>query len=358
MIFLWISYLLIMSINICVIKFMKIIVTGAAGFIGFHVVKKLIKLGYEVIGLDNINNYYDTNLKKRRLEYLKKLNKKFVFKKIDLRNFDQLKKIFIKNKIGKVVHLAAQAGVRYSLKNPHSYIENNINAFFNIIELSKIYKIKNFVYASTSSVYGANKNLPFSENKIADHPIQLYAASKRSNELIAHAYSSLYNLPTTGLRFFTAYGPWGRPDQAIFIFTKNILENKKINLFNNGNHSRDFTYIDDIVNAIYLCLKNIPKKNKKWNPLKPNPSSSLYPFRIFNIGSNKKVELKKYVKIIEKILNKKAKISLKPLQKGDVIHVSSSIKNIKNTLKYEPKTSVEDGVKNFVRWFLDYYEVK
>ncbi len=337
---------------------MKVIVTGVAGFIGYHVAKKLILNNYKVIGIDNINNYYDIKLKKKRLENLKKLSKNFYFEKIDLKNFKKLKKVFFKYKIEKVIHLAAQAGVRYSLKNPRSYIENNVDAFFNIIELSKIFNIKNFVYASSSSTYGANKNLPFSENNIADHPIQLYAATKRSNELIAHAYSSLYKLPTVGLRFFTAYGPWGRPDQALFIFTKNIIKEKKIELFNYGNHSRDFTYIDDIANAIFLALKKIPRGDKNWNPKKPNPSSSIFPFKIYNIGANKKVSLKKYVNVLEKCLNKKAKITYKPLQKGDVVHVSSSIKKIKNELNYKPKTEVSSGVRKFVNWYLSYYEKK
>ena len=337
---------------------MKILVTGVAGFIGYHVALKLLKKKFSVIGIDNLNNYYDVNLKKDRIKNLKKYNKKFTFKKIDLKNFTSLNKVFKKNKIQKVVHLAAQAGVRYSLKNPRSYIENNIVFFFNIIELSKLYRIKNFVYASSSSVYGANKNLPFNETKIADHPIQLYAASKRSNELIAHAYSALYYLPTVGLRFFTAYGPWGRPDQALFIFTKNILENKKINLFNYGNHSRDFTYVDDIAEAIFKATIRISKSNMKWNDKNPEPSSSIFPFNIYNIGANKRVDLKYYVKILEKYLNKKAKINYKPLQKGDVVHVASSIKKIKSDLKYKPKVSVEEGVKNFVDWFKEYYEKK
>ena len=337
---------------------MKILVTGVAGFIGYHVALKLLKKNTSVIGIDNLNNYYDVNLKKKRLENLKKFSDKFTFKKMDLNNFKSLNKIFKNNKIKKVIHLAAQAGVRYSLKNPRSYIENNIVCFFNVIELSKIYKIKNFVYASSSSVYGSNKNLPFTETKIADHPIQLYAASKRSNELIAHAYSALYRLPTVGMRFFTAYGPWGRPDQALFIFTKNIIENKKIDLFNYWNHSRDFTYVEDIAEAIFKATIRISKINKKWNARKPEPSSSIFPFNIYNIGANKRVDLKYYVKILERYLNKKAKINYKPLQKGDVVHVASSIKKIKSHLNYKPRVSVEEGVKNFVDWFKEYYEKK
>ena len=336
---------------------MKIIVTGACGFIGYHVVNKLIKNNHKVIAIDNLNSYYDVNLKKKRLSNLKKL-KNFVFYKKDLINYQLIKKIFKKHKPEIVVNLAAQAGVRYSLKNPSAYIESNIKGFFNILDISKKFHIKNFVYASSSSVYGANKNLPFSEKKIADHPIQLYAATKRSNELMAHAYSALYKIPTVGLRFFTAYGPWGRPDQALYIFTKNILQNKSIELFNNGNHSRDFTYVDDIVNGIYLCIKNPPKPNKLWNAKNPEASSSKFNFKIYNIGSNKKTNLKKYLSLLEKYLGRKAKIKYLPIQKGDVAHVASKIVNIKNDLGYKPKTSVEHGVKKFVDWFKNYHQIK
>ena len=336
---------------------MKIILTGACGFIGYHVTRKLIKNNHEVIGIDNLNTYYDVKLKKKRLALLKKFNK-FKFYKENIENYNSIEKIFKKHKPTIVVNLAAQAGVRYSLKNPKAYINTNILGFFNVLDISKKFKIKNFVYASSSSVYGANKNLPFSEKKMADHPIQLYAATKRSNEIMAHAYSSLYNMPTVGLRFFTAYGPWGRPDQALYIFTKNILENKKVNLFNNGNHSRDFTYVDDIVNGIYLCVKNPSKQNKFWNPKNPEACSSKANFKIYNIGSNTKTNLKKYLNLLEKYLGKKAKIKYLPLQKGDVVHVSSKIENIKKDLGYKPTTSVEVGVKKFVNWFKDYHQIK
>ena len=336
---------------------MKIVVTGACGFIGYHVTKKLIANNHKVIGIDNLNNYYDVKLKKKRLSLLKKSNK-FKFYKEDIENFNSIEKIFKIQKPTIVIHLAAQAGVRYSLKNPKAYINSNILGFFNVLDISKKFKIKNFVYASSSSVYGANKNLPFSEKKMADHPIQLYAATKRSNEIMAHAYSSLYKIPTVGLRFFTAYGPWGRPDQALYIFTKNILENKKVNLFNNGNHSRDFTYVDDIVNGIYLCVMNPSKQNKSWNPKNPEACSSKVNFKIYNIGSNKKTNLKKYLNLLEKYLKKKAKIKYLPLQKGDVVHVSSKIENIKKDLGYKPSTSVEVGVKKFVHWFKSYHQIK
>ncbi len=337
---------------------MKILVTGSAGFVGYHVSKLLLKHKYTVIGIDNLNNYYDVNLKKRRLQNLKQNKGKFIFYKTDLTNYKFLEKIFKKHKPKKIINLAAQAGVRYSLINPKAYINTNLLGFFNLIELSKENKVKNFVYASSSSIYGANTKLPFREDRIADHPIQLYAATKRSNELIAHAYSSIHGLPTVGLRFFTAYGPWGRPDQALFLFTKNIIKNKPIELFNYGDHSRDFTYIDDIAQAILLALKKIPKKDLKWNSQSPNPSSSKFPFRIYNIGGNKTITLMKYIKVIEKYLNKKAKIKFMPLQKGDVKYVSSSINKIKKELGYYPKVSVEEGVKKFIDWYKNYYNIK
>jgi len=336
---------------------MNILVSGAAGFIGFHVAKKLLEKNFKVIGIDNLNNYYDLKLKKDRLNILNEY-KKFTFYKVSLEKYDQVEKIFKKNKPSKVINLAAQAGVRYSLKNPSSYIRSNLVGFFNILDISKKYKVKNFVYASSSSVYGANKNFPFSEDKIADHPIQLYAATKRSNELIAHAYSALYNLPTIGLRFFTVYGPWGRPDQALFIFTKKILQNQKINLFNYGNHSRDFTYIDDIVQGIWLCLKSTPKPDLKWSSNNPKPNTSKFPFRIYNIGGNKKINLKTYLSLLEKNLNKKSKLNYLPLQKGDVVDVSSNIQNIKKDLGYKPSTNIKKGIKEFTDWFKFYYKIK
>tara|TARA_B100000242_G_C43014060_1_gene471519 strand:- start:121 stop:1134 length:1014 start_codon:yes stop_codon:yes gene_type:complete len=337
---------------------MTILITGCAGFVGYHVSKLLLETNYDVIGLDNLNDYYDINLKKSRLKNLKNHKKNFIFYKIDLCDYSKLNTIFKRHNPKKIINLAAQAGVRYSLINPKSYIDSNLLGFFNLIELSKNYKVKNFVYASSSSIYGANTSLPFKENTIADHPIQLYAATKRSNELIAHAYSSIHKLPTVGLRFFTAYGPWGRPDQALFLFTKNIIQNRPINLFNYGDHSRDFTYISDIANAILLALKKAPRKNQKWNSKKPDPSSSKYPFKIYNIGANKTIRLMEYIKIIEKYLNKKAKIKFRPLQKGDVKHVSSSINKIKKELGYKPKISVDEGVKRFVDWYKNYYKYK
>ncbi len=330
------------------------LITGVAGFIGFSLALKLLKKKKLVLGIDNLNPYYDVNLKKARLKILKKY-KNFTFLKIDLTNDSILKKKLNKKRIKSIYHMAAQAGVRYSLEAPREYIKSNIIGFFNILELSKTKKIKHLIYASSSSVYGANKNFPFDEKNSCTHPIQLYAATKISNESMAHSYSSLYNLPTSGIRFFTVYGPWGRPDQALFIFTKNILNKTKINLFNYGNHTRDFTYIDDIVNGIEKIGKSIPKVNKKWNPKKPNPSFSKYPYQIYNIASNRKVKLTKYLDILEKKLNMKAKIKYLPLQKGDVPDVRSSIKKIKNQLNYNPKINVEIGISRFVDWYKSYY---
>ena len=335
----------------------KILVTGAAGFIGFHTSLKLLKLKKKVIGLDNLNNYYDPNLKLSRLKILQK-NKNFTFKKIDLRDEKKLKKIFQKNKIEKVLNLAAQAGVRYSLINPKSYIDTNLVGFFNLIDLSRKYKVKNFVYASTSSVYGFLTKMPFKEGSTTDHPIQLYAATKKSNELIAHSYSYIYKLPTTGLRFFTVYGPWGRPDMALFKFTKNILSNKKIEIFNYGDHSRDFTYIDDIVQGIIKSINKIPKSNKNFNFSNPKLAESSAPFTVYNIGNGKKVKLMKYISEIEKYLNKDAKKNYKQLQKGDIKDTHSNLNKIKKNLGYKSKTPVKKGVKNFLKWYLEYYKIK
>lgn len=335
----------------------KILITGAAGFIGFHVCLRLLRSGKKVIGLDNLNNYYDPNLKLSRLKILQK-NRNFTFEKINLQNEKKLKKIFQTNKIEKVVNLAAQAGVRYSLINPKSYIDTNIFGFFNLIDLSRKYKIKHFVYASTSSVYGLSTKMPFKESSTTDHPIQLYAATKKSNELIAHSYSHIYELPTTGLRFFTVYGPWGRPDMALFKFTKNILSNKKIDIFNHGNHSRDFTYIDDIVQGIIKSINKIPKRNKNFKFSNPKLAESSAPFIVYNIGNGKKVKLMKYISEIEKYLNKYAKKNFKQLQKGDIKDTHSNLQKIKKNLGYKSKTPVKEGVKNFLDWYLDFYKIK
>ena len=312
------------------------LVTGSAGFIGFHLSKKILEKGFKVIGIDNLNNYYDVQLKKKRNHILKK-KKNYIFKKIDIKNYKNLETVFKKYKIFKVIHLAAQAGVRYSLKNPRSYIDNNINGFFNILEISKNYRVKKFVYASTSSIYGLQKKFPLKENFNTDNPIQLYAATKKSNELMATSYSYLYKMDTVGLRFFTVYGPWGRPDMALFKFTKNIIKGRSIEVFNKGKHERDFTYVDDIVDGIIKIV--FSKKNK-------------FGSQIFNIGNGKKIKLLKYIQLIEKNLKKKARKKLLPLQKGDVFKTHSNTRLIKKHYNYNPKTSVNDGVKKFIEWYI------
>ena len=334
---------------------MKILLTGCAGFIGFHVSKKLISLGHQVFGIDNINNYYDTKIKTNRLKILKKDSKKFIFKKGDIGNFAFVKKIFQKYKFDQVINLAAQAGVRYSIENPKAYVESNLIGFFNILECCRQFKIKHLIYASTSSVYGNNSPLPFSEKNHADHPIQFYAATKRANELMAHSYSSLYNLPTTGLRFFTVYGPWGRPDMALFLFTKNILEGKKIDLFNYGDHRRDFTYVDDIVNPLVILIRKIPKKNMKLKNNR-NPSKSFAPFNIFNIGNNNPKKLKEFVQEIEKKLGLKAKINLKKLQSGDVYETFADTTKLEKYVNYKSQTNLKSGISKFVDWYKWYFK--
>ena len=298
------------------------LITGSAGFIGFHLSKKLLSEGFNVLGVDNLNNYYDQKIKQDRNNILKKY-KNYRFNKIDIKDYKKLDRIFKKNSIHGVVNLAAQAGVRYSLKNPRSYIENNINGFFNILELSKKYRVKKFIYASTSSIYGLQKKFPLKENFNTDNPIQLYAATKKSNELMATSYSHLYKMDTIGLRFFTVYGPWGRPDMALFKFTKNIIKGKPIEVFNKGKHERDFTYVDDIVNGIFNIIIN--KKSR-------------FGAKIFNIGNGKKIKLLKYIQLIEKNLNRKSKKKFLPLQKGDVIKTHSDTKLIKKHYNYQSKT--------------------
>tara|TARA_Y100000768_G_scaffold388500_1_gene384733 strand:+ start:135 stop:1142 length:1008 start_codon:yes stop_codon:yes gene_type:complete len=334
---------------------MKILVTGCVGFIGFHLSRKLILNGHTIIGIDSINNYYGTKIKFDRLKILQKNKTKFFFKKGDISNNFFLEKIFKKYKIDQVINLAAQAGVRYSIENPEAYLKSNLVGFFNILECSRKFKIKHLIYASTSSVYGNNSKLPFKESRHADHPIQFYAATKRSNEIMAHSYSHLYGLPTTGLRFFTVYGPWGRPDMALFIFTKNILNGKKINLFNFGNHIRDFTYVDDIVEPIARLIKKLPKKSTK--KLKTNnPSESNAPFKIYNIGNNDPKKLRDFVKAIENKVGKKAKISLKPLQKGDVYETYADTDKLFKLTGYKSKTNIDIGISQFVDWYRKYYK--
>ena len=330
------------------------LITGSAGFIGFHLVKLLLEQNKKVIGIDNINDYYDVRLKKDRIKILSKF-KNFKFYKINLENKTSVEKVFKTHKILYTINLAAQAGVRYSILNPDAYISSNINGFFNVLDLSRIHKVKHFVYASTSSVYGRSAKFPLKESVPASHPIQLYAATKRSNELIAHSYSSIFNLPTTGLRFFTVYGPYGRPDMSIYKFASNIVKNKKIEVFNKGNHYRDFTYVDDIVKSISLIIKKIPSKKISSNK-EALPDESDAPFNILNIGGSKSVKLTKYISLIEKNLKKKSKKKLMSLQKGDVIKTQASNKKIKKLINYTPSTSIQLGIKKYVEWFKEYYK--
>ena len=332
------------------------IVTGSAGFIGSAVSSRLLERGDNVIGIDNHNDYYDPKIKDARLKRLIK-NPNYTHYKVDLSNRKSLDEVFKKHKIQKVVNLAAQAGVRYSIENPLTYINSNIVGFAHILENCRHHKVEHLVYASTSSVYGANTKMPFSEQDSANHPLSVYAASKKSNELMAHSYSYLYQLPTTGLRFFTVYGPWGRPDMALFKFTKNILEEKLIDVFNHGKHTRDFTYIDDIVEGLIKALDNPATSNYNWNGNQPDPSNSKAPWCIYNIGNNKPVQLMDYIDALEKTLGKKAKINFLPLQLGDVPDTYASVDNLKKKFNYKPSTSVVDGVFNFVKWYKDYYQI-
>ena len=334
----------------------KIIVTGSTGFIGNSLSIKLLDRGDNVIGIDNHNDYYDPRIKDSRLERLKKYSN-YKHYRSDISDKDNLNKIFEENKPHKVVNLAAQAGVRYSIKNPLAYINSNIVGFANILENCRHFNVEHLVYASTSSVYGANTKMPFSEKDSANHPLSVYAASKKSNELMAHSYSYLHNLPTTGLRFFTVYGPWGRPDMALFKFTKAILEEKSIDVFNHGKHTRDFTFIDDIVEGVIKTMDKPADKNNEWNSNLPDPASSKVPWRIYNIGNNKPVELMDYISALEKTLNKKAKINFLPLQPGDVPDTYASVESLKNTFNYKPNTSVYEGVSKFVEWYKDYYQI-
>ena len=331
------------------------IVTGSAGFIGYSVCIKLLERGDSLVGIDNHNDYYDPRMKDARIENLKKY-KNYHHYKLDISDQKSLEDIFKNYLPQKVINLAAQAGVRYSMKNPLAYIKSNIVGFANLLENCRNNKIEHLVYASTSSVYGANTKMPFSEHNSANHPLSVYAASKKSNELMAHTYSYLYKLPTTGLRFFTVYGPWGRPDMALFKFTKAILEENPIDVFNYGKHTRDFTYIDDIVEGVIKTLDSTASSNLDWNSDEPDPANSKAPWRIYNIGNNKRVKLMDYIDALEKALGKKAKINFLPLQPGDVPDTYASVENLKNHFNYKPSTSVDEGVFKFVKWYKDYYK--
>lgn len=333
---------------------MKILVTGAAGFIGSHTAHKLLARGYEVVGLDNLNEYYDVSLKQARLERLTP-QANFRFVRLDLADEGAMRELFAREKFPRVIHLAAQAGVRYSLQEPHTYIRSNVTGTLNVLEGCRHNGVEHLVYASTSSVYGANTNMPFSVHKIADHPLSLYASTKRANELMAHNYSALFKLPTTGLRFFTVYGPWGRPDMALFMFTRNILEGKPIDVFNNGNHRRDFTYVEDIAEGVVRAAERIAQPDPNWDSSAPDPASSFAPFRIYNIGNNQPVELMRYIEVIEECLGRKAQKNFLPMQLGDVPDTFADIEDLVQEVGYRPATSVEVGVRKFVEWFCEYY---
>lgn len=334
----------------------RVLVTGAAGFIGFHLSNRLCAGGYQVTGIDNINDYYDVKLKEDRLSILKK-HASFSFKKLTLEDKAGIDALFKEKKFDYVVNLAAQAGVRYSLTNPYAYIDSNIQGFLNILEGCRYNKVKHLVYASSSSVYGANTAMPFSVHDNVDHPLSLYAATKKSNELMAHTYSNLYNLPTTGLRFFTVYGPYGRPDMALFLFTKAILENKPIDVYNNGEMKRDFTYVDDIVTGIERLIPTVPAGNPDWTGDNPDPGTSFAPYKIFNIGNNSPVQLMEFIEAIEEALGKKAEKNFMPLQPGDVPATYANVEDLMKAVDFKPNTSIREGVQQFIDWYRNYYNV-
>lgn len=335
----------------------KILITGAAGFIGFHLSKELLKQGHTIIGLDNLNDYYDPNLKLARLNQLISYPS-FTHVNIDLADQFAMKGLFSSHSFDAVVNLAAQAGVRYSLQNPHSYVDTNIVGFLNVLEGCRHTHVDHLVFASSSSVYGANTKMPFSVHDNVDHPVSLYAASKKSNELMAHSYSSLFGLPCTGLRFFTVYGPWGRPDMALFLFTKAIFEDRPIDVFNNGNMKRDFTYIDDIVEGVCRVIQRLPQPNPDWNGDHPDSATSYCPYQLYNIGNNEPVNLMLYIETLEKCIGKKAKKNFLPMQKGDVAATSADVDNLATDVDFRPNTSIDLGIRNFVAWYRSFYTHK
>ncbi len=350
----------------------KILITGSAGFIGFHLVKRLIDEKYDIVGIDILNNYYDVKLKFSRLSELginknkislnkltnSKLYPNLRFINADIANVEFMKIFMSKEKFNYVVNLAAQAGVRYSLKNPFAYTESNITGFLNILEGSRHNKVEHLIYASTSSVYGLNTKMPLKEVNSADHPISFYAATKKSNEMMAHSYSHLFKIPSTGLRFFTVYGPWGRPDMALFLFTDAIIKGKPLNVFNNGKMVRDFTYVDDIVESIKKLIQKPPKSNDKWNNSIPLPNSSSAPFQIFNIGNSNPTQLMDYINAIENKIGKKALINFMPMQAGDVPKTHANTKSLENYIKFKPSTSIKSGIEKFINWYIKYFKIK
>jgi UDP-glucuronate 4-epimerase len=333
---------------------MRILVTGAAGFIGYHVCERLLARGDEVIGLDNLNAYYDPTLKQARLARLT-AHEGFRFTRTDLADRAAMEALFASAGCTRVVHLAAQAGVRYSIENPHAYADSNLTGTLHVLEGCRHHGIEHLVFASTSSVYGANTRMPFSVHQNVDHPLSFYAATKKANELMAHTYASLYRLPVTGLRFFTVYGPWGRPDMALFQFTRNILAGKPIDVFNYGNHRRDFTYVDDIVGGVVASIDHVAAPAPDWNGDCPDPATSSAPYRIYNIGNNRPVELMHYIEVLERCLGRKAEKNLLPLQVGDVPDTWADAEDLVRDVGYRPSTPVEEGVARFVAWYLDYY---
>jgi len=336
--------------------FDRVLVTGAAGFIGFHLSRRLLQQGYRVTGIDNMNPYYDVNLKKARLDQLA-MHKNFIFKQMDLADREGMVILFETSSFDVVVNLAAQAGVRYSIQNPHAYVESNLVGFINILEGCRHHDVKHLVYASSSSVYGANTKMPFSIHHNIDHPVSLYAATKKANELMAHTYSHLYGLCSTGLRFFTVYGPWGRPDMALFLFTRAILAGEPIKVFNHGKMQRDFTYIDDIVEGVVRVMGNLPQPNPEWRGDAPDPGTSYAPYRIYNIGNNNPVELTEFIETIEKALGKEAKKEYLDLQPGDVPATYADIDDLSKDVGFAPRTPIDRGIEQFITWYKSYYNI-
>ena len=335
----------------------KILITGSSGFIGFHLAELLLNKGYKVVGIDNMNDYYDVRLKEGRLEILQKYDN-YTFYKIDLKDKEDIDNLFEKYRFGYVINLAAQAGVRYSIENPYAYVDSNLIGFVNILEACRHYPVKHLLYASSSSVYGGNKVAPFSTEHQVDHPVSLYAATKKSNELMAHTYSHLYKIPTTGLRFFTVYGPWGRPDMAYFSFTDAILNDNPIKVFNHGKMERDFTYIDDIVEGIYRLLPLAPKSNQDWDETKDKLGESFAPYKVYNIGNNQPVQLEKFISVLEDKIGKKAVRNYMEMQPGDVVRTYADTSDLEKAIDFKPSTSIEEGLEKFSTWYKEFYKIE